>query len=289
MDSNSQKFYISIHKGLTQCFNLDELALLCFDLGISDDNIAGNTLDVKAREIIGYFSRQNQVDELVQYCLLKRPRYKWPTTETGLDEKTFPKHTSKPTIMVEQHLIKILFLASDPSDATRLRLGQEFREIQENLQLAKTRENFSLIHRLSVRPEDISRALLDEEPQIVHFSGHGSSSGELCFEDEVGHAKIIAPDALASLFQLVSNQVKCVILNACYSIAQANALVAHINYVIGMNKAVSDRAAISFAVGFYQALGAGKSIDDAFNFGCVQIRLQGIPEHLVPTIFKRVG
>ena len=33
--------------------------------------------------------------------------------------------------------VKILFLASDPSDATRLRLGQELRDIREKLQLSE--------------------------------------------------------------------------------------------------------------------------------------------------------
>jgi hypothetical protein len=38
--------------------------------------------------------------------------------------------------MNSDRLIKILFLASDPSDASRLRLGQELRDIQQRLQLA---------------------------------------------------------------------------------------------------------------------------------------------------------
>ncbi len=36
--------------------------------------------------------------------------------------------------MNTKNSIKILFLASDPSDASRLRLGQELRDIQERLQ-----------------------------------------------------------------------------------------------------------------------------------------------------------
>lgn len=52
-----------------------------------------------------------------------------------------------------------------------------------------------------------------------------------------------------------------------------------------MNQAIGDDAAISFAIGFYQALGAGRSIEDAYKLGCVQIRLQGIPEHLTPVFY----
>lgn len=180
----------------------------------------------------------------------------------------------------------ILFLASDPSDASRLRLAQELRDIQEKLQMAAMRDKFNLKQRMSVRPVDISQAILDEEPRIVHFSGHGTSAGELCFEDELGRAKTVNPEALGALFELVAEHVDCVLMNACFSAVQADAIARHIKHVIGMSKEIGDKAAISFAIGFYQALGAGKSIEEAYKFGCVQIRLQGIPEHLTPVLLN---
>lgn len=186
-----------------------------------------------------------------------------------------------------QRMISVLFLASDPTNASRLRLGEELREIQEKLQLAKLRDQFTLEQRMSVRPADISQALLDVQPEIVHFSGHGSATGKLYFEDQTGKAHPVQPDALAALFEQFANQVKCILLNACYSQAQANAIARHIDYVIGMNRAVGDKAAIAFAIGFYQALGAGRTIEEAYELGCVQIRLQGIPEHLTPVLVQK--
>jgi len=68
----------------------------------------------------------------------------------------------------------------------------------------------------------------------------------------------------------------------------AGTLIAeHIEYVIGMNQAIGDKAASAFAIGFYQALGAGRPIEDAYKLGCVQIRLQRIPEHLTPVLIKK--
>lgn len=183
--------------------------------------------------------------------------------------------------------VSILFLAADPTDASRLRLGEELREIQEKLQLAKMRENFFLHQRMSVRPADISQALLDISPNVVHFSGHGTNMGALCFENKVGETHPIQSDALAALFEQFATQVDCILLNACYSETQAKALAKHINYVIGMNRAIGDEAAIAFAIGFYQALGAGRTIEEAYKLGCVQIRLQGIPEHLTPVLIKK--
>ncbi len=188
----------------------------------------------------------------------------------------------------QESTTKVLFLSADPTDATRLRLGEELREIQEKLQLAKLRERFELHQRMSVRPIDISQALLDIQPKIVHFSGHGTSLGALCFEDKAGKAQPVEPEALAALFEQFSNQVDCVVLNACYSEIQANAIVKHISYVVGMNQAIGDTAAIAYAIGFYQALGAGRTIEESYKLGCVQIRLQGIPEHLTPVFLRKM-
>ena len=197
--------------------------------------------------------------------------------------------TSQETVLqlTRQQKLTILFLAADPSDGTRLRLGEELREIQAKLHLATMREQFDLHQRMSVRPADISQSLLDVKPQIVHFSGHGTETGALCFEDENRLTRLIEPDALAELFEQFADQVSCVILNACHSETQAEAIARHIDYVIGMNQSISDRAGIAFAVGFYQALGAGRKIESAYRMGCVLIKLHGIPESLTPVLIAQ--
>ena len=137
---------------------------------------------------------------------------------------------------------------------------------------------------MSLRPADISQALLDVQPEIVHFSGHGNAKGMLCFEDKVGKIHAVKPNALGALFAEFRNQISCVILNACYSKLQAETIAKNVDYVVGMSKEIGDKAAIAFAIGFYQALGAGRSFEDAYKMGCVQIRLQNIPEYLTPVI-----
>lgn len=185
-------------------------------------------------------------------------------------------------------IVSILFLAADPTDESHLRLGEEFRNIQEKLKLARLRDSFRLeLPQLSARTEDVSQTLLDTQPEIVHFSGHGTSEGALCFETQSGRAHPVPPEALAALFEQFSNRVKCVVLNACYSQAQAQAIARHIEYVVGMKEEIGDKAAIAFAIGFYQALGAGRSIVDAYKLGCAQVGLQDIAESLTPVLVRR--
>ncbi|MBD0263420.1 MAG: CHAT domain-containing protein [Tolypothrix sp. T3-bin4] len=181
--------------------------------------------------------------------------------------------------------VKILFLAADPSDEARLRLLQELRDIRERLQLSKERDRFKLESRESVRVGDITQVIFDVDPQIVHFSGHGTSTGELHFESLQGKSQLVTADALAALFELVAEKIDCVVLNACYSEIQAQAIAQHIRFVIGMNQAIGDKAAIAFSVGFYKALAANRSIEEAYQFGCVEIQLYNLPEHLKPVIY----
>jgi hypothetical protein len=131
---------------------------------------------------------------------------------------------------------KILMLSANPKGTNKLRLDEEARDIKEGLKQARERDQFTIDSEWAIRPRDVRRAILFSNPQIVHFSGHGSEDGGLAFEDETGQVQLVQPEALAGLFELLANDVECVILNACYSEIQASAIAKHIDYVIGMSK-----------------------------------------------------
>jgi hypothetical protein len=190
-------------------------------------------------------------------------------------------------VMQGKNMSQILILTANPQGTSQLRLEQEVRDIEEGLHRAKNRDQFALKSMFAVRPRDIQRAMLDINPSIVHFSGHGTGDEGLVFEDEAGSAKLVDAEALAGLFELFAEQVECVVLNGCYSEVQAEAIAQHINYVIGMKQVIGDQAAIEFAVGFYDALGAGRSVEFAHKLGCAAIRLAGIPEQLTPVLKKK--
>jgi hypothetical protein len=181
----------------------------------------------------------------------------------------------------------ILFLASNPTDTGRLRLDKELREIEEGLKRSKEREQFNLVSRFAVRVDDLRRSLLDHSPTIVHFAGHGEGVDGILLENRDGQAFQVPNDALAGLFRLFVGEIECVVLNACYSDVQASAIAQYIPYVIGMKAAVSDDTGVEFAVGFYDALGSGKSMEEAFQFGRNAIALKGIPEDLIPVLRKK--
>jgi hypothetical protein len=75
-----------------------------------------------------------------------------------------------------------------------------------------------------------------------------------------------------------------VVLNACYSEGQAQAIAEHTDCVVGMSDAIGDQAAIRFAASFYQALGYGRDVKTAFDLGCNQIDLEHLGDKDVPQL-----
>ncbi len=179
---------------------------------------------------------------------------------------------------------KILILSANPINTDRLRLDEEVRSIQLALERSRSREQFELIFRGAVRIDDLRRALLDNEPQVVHFSGHGTGTDGIVLEDDSGQVQLVSTEALSNLFKLFKDKVECVLLNACYSEIQAETIHHHIDCVIGMENAVTDITAINFSTAFYDALGAGRSYAESFEFGRNNIDFHGIPESLTPKI-----
>ncbi len=182
----------------------------------------------------------------------------------------------------------ILILAAIPHG---LRLDKEIRSIEEAIRRAAKRDLFNITLKTAVRPQDIRRAIAEDRPQIVHFCGHGLEDGSLLLEEDGGDNKLVQAEALASLFQLHADYVECVLLNACNSTKPATAISSHINYAIGMNQSIGDKAAITFAIGFYDGLGYTTSDNQdvfqrAFEEGKVAIQLEHLCEGQIP-VFKR--
>jgi hypothetical protein len=199
----------------------------------------------------------------------------WKPRTSGVDPEE---------IIAESEPIKILFLAANPTDTTRLRLDKEMRAIDEALRQAEFRDRFDIKQHWAVRAADLQALLLRHKPHIVHFSGHGGRSSRIILEDKSGRSRAVSPRALAKLFSVLKDNIRCVVLNACYSERQGQAIAQHIDCVIGMAKAIGDAAAISFAASFYQALGFGRDLKTAFDLGCVQIGLENLDEQDTPEL-----
>lgn len=205
-----------------------------------------------------------------------------PATKTSLpsSENTVSSSTTK----------RILFMSANPEETTRLNLGMEVRKIKDSLTASQHRKQFEFHQEDAVTTQIIRRNFLENPPQIVHFSGHGGEDNGLnegiVVNDDLGNTVVLSTKALDMLFESVKNQVQCVVLNACYSEVQAQAIKNHIPYVVGMNDAIEDSTAITFSMGFYEAVGAGKSYPEAFNNGKLAIVMDGKEGADIPKLLE---
>ncbi|BAY89545.1 MULTISPECIES: CHAT domain-containing protein [unclassified Tolypothrix] len=290
LDIRVVKTFAEAYKSL----NESQWDLLVTDIGLGDSLISSQKLGIQLIELASerqipaiavsgtpHLTTQDSADLVTENGAIF-------FSKQNFDSKKFIAKIQ--TLMCKQQdstMKVILILASSPVNKARLRLDKEVHEIDEGLRRSEKRHQFKLEQRWAVKADDLRRALLDIEPQIVHFCGHGNGEDGLLIQDEDGNSKLVSTGALKILFELCAHHVECVLLNACYSEVQADAIVEHINHVIGMSKAIGDQAAIKFATGFYDAIGAGRSVETAYKFGCNAIQLENIPEHLTPRLKKR--
>ena len=183
--------------------------------------------------------------------------------------------------------LTILFFASNPEDVSQLNLDEEIRSITMKIRASEHRDVLDLISRWAIRPDDLLQELNTHKPTIVHFSGHGSKAGELILMNDLRQAKTVSPSALKALFSTLKDNIRLVVLNACYSKTQATAIADVIDCVVGMNASIGDQAAITFAASFYRAIGFGRSVKEAFEQGKVSLMLEGIPEENTPELMIR--
>ncbi len=211
--------------------------------------------------------------------------------------------------------IKVLFLVSNPLAQDRLALDQECREITAKIRSTDHRDAIELIAAWAVRPPDLQELLLQHRPHVVHFSGHGTpqheSAGgippgaltsrrdmilsetqraeELVLMGEDGQPQPMSKAALVHLFRVLKDNVQLVLLSACHSAPIAEALAEVIPCTIGIRAQISDSAAITFAAAFYQALGFGRNIQDAFDLGRNALMNLQLPEDHTPRLYSRKG
>lgn len=168
--------------------------------------------------------------------------------------------------------IKVLVVFANPRGTHNLRLSEEDRAIREAVQRGKARESIRLEIRHATTIDDLRHELLNDTYEILHFSGHGDLDA-LLFEDDKGK-KLNAP--LNAISSLVGHHpsIKCVILNACDSVAAVSTPIADVT--VGMDSSVNNAAAIEFSRGFYDAVAAGKSYEFAIKEGQIACETKGL-------------
>lgn len=185
--------------------------------------------------------------------------------------------------------ITVLFLAANPIDTQPLRLDEEARAIQKRIRLSEYRDSVIFESRWATRSSDILQAINETNPTIVHFSGHGTPSGDLVLLNPDGTKRIVRKEAISMAISTASDSIKLVVFNACFSEVQAQSVVSYVDAAIGMSTSIGDEAACVFASQLYSAIGFGHSLQTSFRQAIAQLMLEGIDEENTPKLYVKDG
>ncbi len=171
--------------------------------------------------------------------------------------------------------IRLLFIAANQSDPNwdRLSLDEESRQIRQKISEAQARDLFNIRTLLNARWSDLRQELQNFNPHIIHFSGHGGEEGQLYFLSDDGKPHPVKVTAIKRLFAThkedptVPCALQLVVFNACYSEAQAKAVIESIDFAIGMNREIGDDVAVAFSAAFYNSIASKRPVKTAFEFG----------------------
>lgn len=184
--------------------------------------------------------------------------------------------------------MKILLVCANPKGSDQLRSGEEDRVLRESIRLSRHRESLNIDTLNAATVDDLRRALLDAQAMknaydIVHFSGHGTNRG-LLFEDSNGQEFVPESGALAKI--LAARGVKVALFNACYSLSAGQLTAGQLEHTIATTGPISDPAAIEFTRGFYDAIGAGLGVPEAFKEG---VSAAAVKNYRVATVLLAKG
>ena len=198
--------------------------------------------------------------------------------------------------------LKILFASANP--AGDLNLDSEHREIKESINASSYSQYIEITTQLACQYDDLIDAMNREQPDIIHFSGHGNGEAGLLFSDPHSDTTItinkdtlqerqigveeVSGEILQQTFA-TSKNLKLIVLNACLSESQADDIIKEIDFVIGMNNYIKDSTATIFAKRFYQSFASDVSIKHSFNQAQTQVARKAPDETQTPMIFIKDG
>ena len=185
--------------------------------------------------------------------------------------------------------IRILIVSTNPWSTSRILVAEEAREIFKRIHEGPHRDKFEVHNHGAVKPVDLQRLLLTYEPQIVHLSGHGSKSQRFLLNGNYGRAQAVDQQGLTEVFAMYNQHVRLVLLNACFTQAQARLISEVVDYSIGVDRPIGDKVSVAFAAAFYRALGFGKSVRDAFKSARAEVALTKMPGSRGIELFVRDG
>jgi CHAT domain-containing protein len=181
--------------------------------------------------------------------------------------------------------MKILYIASNPSDAGSLNLDKEITELQRRV-LDSSVEPASIVFMPELQFGDLPKVLHGEKPDILHLAAHGDGEN-LKLANEAGQRVSVSADMLRT-FMSDRHPPRLVYINACDSNAISQGLLGTVPMAIGSTAPISNRVARMAAIAFYERILDGSSVGRAFEV-CQKMMEGAADNHASARLHTRTG
>jgi hypothetical protein len=172
--------------------------------------------------------------------------------------------------------IKVLFIAINTSDKPNEYWEDILNNVKtriSNIKEGNKKINFEFIIKINISPHDLCDIIRDEEPDILHFQGHGEEAG-LMFSDENDKSVVAYGRGIRDTLRALSDptrkdklHLQCILFNCCYQYNLAEDLLDYTCFAIGTASELEIDVAKSFAASFYSNLCRGDSYKQAYELG----------------------
>jgi NTP pyrophosphatase (non-canonical NTP hydrolase) len=178
---------------------------------------------------------------------------------------------------------RVLVVSVSPLDQPQIGADLEVRTIVASIRRSRDRDRIGYELLVASTIDDFRQKLLEGEYTIVHFAGHGTQAG-IILTNEAGDASQLTYKNLRAIVQRYPS-IQCVILNSCYTLQENDEPLAP--FTVGMTAELGDAAAVEFARGFYDAIGANKEIQFAIEEGRVAVTAKGMDGDLPIKVLRK--
>jgi hypothetical protein len=231
-------------------------------------------------------------DEIIRAADNKKLRDSIPTKRAPkLNGKAIYRTVITRAVLRKRKHIDVLYLMANPVRRLSLRVDAEVKAVNAEIQRSKFRDNITLHQSPAAGFDEILHGLNDHAPRVVHFSGHGNTSGIAMDGGGVKQVKtkFVTFDVLGKALAATDTPPDVVVLNACQSAGARKALLGTAKALIVMEDSVTDTAAVAFAAKFYGAIASGLSLQAAFDQGCVAVEAVSLSEANTPALVTANG
>lgn len=203
----------------------------------------------------------------------------------GSAEERLSEQIQEATRAPKKEQLRILYATAN-SGGDLVRVDEEIRRVRAAVQASTHRDQVDIQHLPATTSDDLISGLMSFRPHVVHFSGHSDETA-IVFDTgspQHGPGNAVTADAFKAAVESPDEPPRVVVLNSCKSAAQLQSLLGKVAIAIGMSDSVHDLDAITFATRFYATLAEGQSVSAAHAAARANMRMNGLPDHGLPTL-----